>query len=284
MAKVKDLHSEMAHARKSDGIKVIFDQSSPASTRSRSRSNSSGNGSSPSSLSTRGRGCYRGRGKSNGRHRRSPSRRHKVRSHSDSCSPSPTRSSRHRNDRSRSRSSRRESRHRRAERPTERKVSPSPSRTAGSPAQSPQSSGSPASPSLEDKKELLQADKADAMEMLGSETLNLPESVKPLSPEQPRSTWELVEEPETRVRQGPKETPSQSDESDPEDTPSPTIAAQRKTISFSINNSVAKPTAAALSSARVTARVDSYESRKPYGHWVPVKSGRKRKHTLAVSR
>lgn len=47
------------------------------------------------------------------------------------------------------------------------------------------------------------------MEMLGSETLNLPESVKPLSPEQPRSTWELVEEPETRVRQGPKETPSQ---------------------------------------------------------------------------
>ncbi|XP_075883678.1 arginine/serine-rich protein 1 isoform X5 [Nelusetta ayraudi] len=254
MAKVKDLHSEMAHARKSDGIKVIFDQSSPASTRSRSRSNSSGNGSSPSSLSTRGRGCYRGR------------------------------SSRHRNDRSRSRSSRRESRHRRAERPTERKVSPSPSRTAGSPAQSPQSSGSPASPSLEDKKELLQADKADAMEMLGSETLNLPESVKPLSPEQPRSTWELVEEPETRVRQGPKETPSQSDESDPEDTPSPTIAAQRKTISFSINNSVAKPTAAALSSARVTARVDSYESRKPYGHWVPVKSGRKRKHTLAVSR
>lgn len=108
----------------------------------------------------------------------------------------------------------------------------------------------------------------------------------------------------------------QSDESDPEDTPSPSIATQRKTISFSINvstvltvvglpsrlmpcfdslsslnasflsfqNSVAKPTAAALSSARVTARVDGYESRKPYGHWVPVKSGRKRKHTLAVSR
>lgn len=36
-------------------------------------------------------------------------------------------------------------------------------------------------------------------------------------------------------------------------------------------NSVAKPTVVASSSAKVTPRVDSYESRKPYGHWIPVK-------------
>lgn len=93
--------------------------------------------------------------------------------------------------------------------------------------------------------------------------------------------------------------------------PSPKISSKRKTISFSINvsnlnniypillvlivlilivsmlsfqNSVAKPTVAAPSCAKVTARADNYESRKPYGHWVPVKSGHRRKHTLAMSR
>lgn len=66
-----------------------------------------------------------------------------------------------------------------------------------------------ANPAFSDKKELLQAAKANTMKMLGSETLTLPQSVMPLSPEQPRPTWELLEEPETRVRQDPKKTPSQ---------------------------------------------------------------------------
>lgn len=52
---------------------------------------------------------------------------------------------------------------------------------------------------------------------------------------------------------------------------------------LSYQNSVAKPTAAAPSSAKVTPRVDIYESRKPYGHWVPVKTGHNsRKRTLAI--
>ncbi|TMS21594.1 Arginine/serine-rich protein 1 [Larimichthys crocea] len=89
-----------------------------------------------------------------------------------------------------------------------------------------------------------------------------------------------------RVRQDPEKTPSQSSEVDPDDVPSPKMSPKRKTISFSINNSVVKPSVAAPSCAKVTPRVDIYDSRKPYGHWVRVKSGqtsKARKHTLATS-
>lgn len=59
------------------------------------------------------------------------------------------------------------------------------------------------------------------------------------------------------------------------DAPSPKLSPKRM-ISFSVNNSMAKPTVAAPSCAKVTPRVDSVEYRKPYGRWIPVKSGRRR--------
>lgn len=46
------------------------------------------------------------------------------------------------------------------------------------------------------------------MKILGTETVNLPESVKPLLSKQSESVWESPE-PEIRVRQDPKKTPSQ---------------------------------------------------------------------------
>lgn len=46
------------------------------------------------------------------------------------------------------------------------------------------------------------------MKILGTEKLELPESVKPILSEQPESKWESTE-PETRVRQDHEKTLSQ---------------------------------------------------------------------------
>lgn len=60
-----------------------------------------------------------------------------------------------------------------------------------------------------DKKELLSAAKANAMEILRVENLELPESVKPILSEQSvESKWVSLEL-ETRVRQDPEKTSSQ---------------------------------------------------------------------------
>lgn len=64
--------------------------------------------------------------------------------------------------------------------------------------------------SVTEKKELLEAAKTSAMKTLGVETLELPESVKPilteqLAPVKPESS----PEPEIRVRQAPEKTASQ---------------------------------------------------------------------------
>lgn len=59
-------------------------------------------------------------------------------------------------------------------------------------------------------------------------------------------------------------------ENDPQ---SPRLSPKRG-ISFSINNSVAKPTVCTQPAAKVTSLVDSVESKKPYGHWIPVRSTR----------
>lgn len=57
-----------------------------------------------------------------------------------------------------------------------------------------------------DKRELLQAAKANAMKNLGVEKLELPDSVKPILSDQSESKW-VPPEPEARVRQDPeKET------------------------------------------------------------------------------
>ncbi|XP_011613958.1 arginine/serine-rich protein 1 isoform X1 [Takifugu rubripes] len=308
MVKAKELHSDMAHARQSDGINVIFDQKSPA----RSRSRSSSSGGSPSSASSRGRQrgryrssssssssrsschsrsrsrprCHRGSSRcrcenhsryGRGRYRRSPPLGYRTRHHSHPCSPSPDGYSRRRHYRSRSRSSGHQSRrrNRRIASRSSRRDSRSP-RTQRSRPRSP-SPGRSVHLSLEDKRKLLEAAQANAMRTLGRNNLELPESVKPIlsAPESvkpilsamPPSKWEL---PETRVRHDLDKAPSQS-EAEADEAPCPKMSPKSKMIAFSMNNSVAKPTVA-VSGAKVTARADSYESRKPYGHWVPVKS------------
>ncbi|KAM3594894.1 uncharacterized protein V6R79_015446 [Siganus canaliculatus] len=314
MAKVAGSHSDMAQARQSDGINVIFDQNSPATSRSRSRSRSShGSGSSSVSVSHRGRASHRRRYRSpssstsspsrsrsssrnrsrshprchrpssrcrcdghhryvRGRYRRSPPRRYRAHSRSYSPSPSSDRYSHRRSNKSRSRSSGRQNQSRREISRYRSKPSQPSSRADRSHSKS--RSGSSASLSVDDKRELLKAAQTNAMKTLGTEKLELPESVKPVLPEPFVESRSPSPEPVLRVRQDPDKTMSQSDEEEPDELSSVKMSPKRKIISFSINNSVAKPAAAATSGAKVTPRVDSYESRKPYGHWVPVRSGR----------
>ncbi|XP_023255662.1 arginine/serine-rich protein 1-like isoform X2 [Seriola lalandi dorsalis] len=324
MTKGEDSHSEMAHARQSDGINVIFDQNSPASSRSQSQS-SSGSRQSSGSACYRGRGSHRGRSSSSssstsrsrsssrprsrshprchrrssrcgcdnhrryghGRHRRSPPRRYRAHSRSYSRSPVQDRSPGRTRYRSRSRSPSRLSRHRRTVSQFRSRFSKSPARGYRSRSRS-TSSGHL---SLDDKREPLEAAKANALNILGVEKLELPESVKPIPSEKSTESRWVSPEPETRIPIEGLEVffPSwtrckyKSNETEPDDVSNLKMSPKRKIISFSINNSVAKPTTVAPSCAKVTPRVDSYESRKPYGHWVPVKSGRSssaRKHTL----
>ncbi|XP_041828851.1 arginine/serine-rich protein 1 isoform X2 [Melanotaenia boesemani] len=269
MAKRPD--SEMAQARQTDGLNVIFDQESPSSARSRSRS-TSGSGSSSSRS-----GHYRGGRR--GRHRSSSS----SSSHTSSSSTSSSRT----RSRSRPRCHRRSSRcgcvdhgrysrgHRRSPPRRYRAHSRSYSRSASrdrayrgrSRSRSP---GHSVSLSVNEKRKLLEAAKVNAMNIMGVEKLELPESVKPILSEQSESR-RLSPEPINGVRQGSKKTKPQDTEEDPEES-SPKRSPRGK-IAFSINNSVAKPTVVGPSSAKVTPRVDSYESRKPYGHWIPIGSG-----------
>ncbi|XP_014843265.1 PREDICTED: arginine/serine-rich protein 1 [Poecilia mexicana] len=345
MATQVDSHSDMAQARQSDGINVIFDQKSPGSSHSRSRSRSVS--SSASSRSTgsdyRGRKSRRGRSRSSssssssscrsgsssssrsrsrsrsyprcyrhssrcrcdnhrsyGGYRRPPPRRYRA--HSRSFSRSPPRRYRGRSRsysrspprhyRARSRSytrspvSDRYSRHRRSYRSRSRSWSParwsryrrpasqlrcrfsrSPSMPYRGRSRS-RSSGHSVSLSLRDKRELLEVAKANAMRMLGVEKLDLPESVKPILSEQPAARSSSPE-PVTGMRHGSQKT-NLEDESEP-GVSSPRMESRK--IAFSVNNSVAKPTVVAPSPAKVTPRVDSVESRKPYGHWIPISAG-----------
>nr|XP_004566630.3 arginine/serine-rich protein 1 [Maylandia zebra]XP_004566632.2 arginine/serine-rich protein 1 [Maylandia zebra] len=315
MANGTGSHSEMARARQSDGLNVIFDQKSPRSSRSYSISRSVSRSSYDSSHSS---GSYRGRdrrrryyrssssssssssrsrsSRSRSRsyprcHRRSSrcrcddhSRRSRVRSshspprcyraHTRSFSRSPARCSHRRRYRSPSRS-RSISRSRSSFRRSRGRVSQYRCRFSQSSSRSrSRSVGRSVSLSLCDKRELLEAAKANAMKILGVEKLELPESVKPILSEPER-------EPEKRVRHGSEKTAAQGTQEEPDDVSSPR-SSQKGKIAFSINNSVAKPTAAAPPTAKVTPRVDSVERRKPYGQWIPVRSGQSssaRKHT-----
>ncbi|AWP16759.1 putative arginine/serine-rich protein 1 isoform 3 [Scophthalmus maximus] len=316
MAKGEGSHSVMARPHHSDGINVIFDQNSPASSRSRSRSSSGGSSrssgsgrrtvlsshgglckssssstsSSPSSeLTSRPRsrsrprchrrssrcGCDSHRRNGRGRHRCSPPRRFRANSRSYSRSPSPDRCTSRRSHRSRSRSTSRRSRHRRAE------DSRSTGKSYGSHSKS-RSSGHSPSLSVDDKRELIGPANANALKLLVVEMPEISEGVKPAFSEQ-LEPKRVSPEPETWVRQDPERTTSESSDAEPDDFSNPKTSPKRKTISFSLNNSVAKPTVAAPPSAKVTPRMDSYESRKPYGHWVPIRAGKSskaRKHTL----
>ncbi|KAG7520345.1 hypothetical protein JOB18_027783 [Solea senegalensis] len=263
MAKEEGSHSEMAHARWSDGINVIFDQNSPASLRSCSRSSSGSNRSSESdqhkalgrrrrhyrsSSSSRSRSTPRTRSRSrprcnrpssrcrcdnHHRNRRAHHRRshaHRVRAHSRSVSrsPSPDRYSHRRRNRSRSSSNSHRNRHQRTVGRFDSRVSRSPADSYRSRSRSGSSSSS-LSLSLEDKQELLIATKS-----LDVEHLQLPESVQPILLEEIESQ-RLSSKPETRVRQGPEKTASQSHKVESDDISNPKSPPRRKEISFSIN-------------------------------------------------
>ncbi|XP_077476853.1 arginine/serine-rich protein 1 isoform X2 [Stigmatopora argus] len=254
MTKGEDSHLTMAVSHQNDGQSGSFDQGSPSSyisrnsyesspassigsDRDRHRSSSSGGSSSRSRSRSHPR-CHRHshcRGHRRDGHRRSSSRRHSARSRSRSHSPSLDRFPR------------------------------SPSRSHRSPSRL---SGSAANLSLEDKRELLKAAKTNAMKLLGVGKLELPESVKPILTEQ-------IEEPEwglPMVRPRPERmSPQQSSEVEAMIiSPKMTI----KTITFSINNCVAKPTILVPPAAVqvTTPQEEIYESSMPYGHWVPVAS------------
>ncbi|XP_060918446.1 arginine/serine-rich protein 1 [Labrus mixtus] len=298
MAKGNDSQSEMACARQTDCINVIFDKNSPVSSPSRcgssiscesdrssdsvdhrgrgsNRNRSSSSSSSSSSRSPRSRSrshprCHRPSSRCrcnnhfrHGRGRRpsSPPRRYRARSRSCSRSPLTNSDSSRRQNRSRSRSPRRWSRYSKA--------------ASHSLQSSSRTSERSDSLSVDDKRELLKAAYANSMKILGVDNLDLPESVKPILPKHLESK-PVSPEPGTRVTQNPMKTLAQMHEEESEDVPSLKLCQKGK-ISFSINNSVVKPTVIALSCAKVTPRMDSYESRKPYGHWVPVKSGRSSK-------
>ncbi|XP_077945953.1 arginine/serine-rich protein 1 isoform X2 [Gasterosteus aculeatus] len=248
MAKGEDSHTEIARVRQRDGINVIFDRSSAAASRSRSRSKSS----------RRSSGSGRHRGRSNRRHRRC------------SSSSSSSRHSRHRRNRSRSsRSGRAVSR-----------FSQSPPRNHRSSSGSEYSENS-VDLSIDDKGNPIMS--ANASIIQEDEKLYSPEIVESIQSAQAVESNQVLRE--TWVRQDLEKTPSQSDEGELDDMFSLGMSLKRRTISFSINNAVLKPAAAAAASgAKVTSRMDSYESRKPYGHWMPVKSGhasRARRHTPA---
>ncbi|XP_077394220.1 arginine/serine-rich protein 1 [Festucalex cinctus] len=283
MTKGEDSHLAMAHVHQSDDPCGIFTQSSPSpycsrnsyesspsssfgSDRGRHGSSSSSSGSSSRSRSRSHPRCHR-HSHCRSQRRHSRGRRHRAHSRSYSRSPSLDRYYGHRrrsSSRSRSRSSFAGRRYRRAQ----YRFNRSPSRSYRSPSSS---SGSSVSLSLKDKKELLEAAKTNAMKLLGVGKLELPESVKPILSEQVEEPlWELPEF-EPRVRPHPEKTLSQSTEAEAIIT-SPKMAAKTKTITFSINNCVAKPSAMAPSGVKVTARVDSYDSRKPYGNWIPAMS------------
>ncbi|XP_051942662.1 arginine/serine-rich protein 1 [Hippocampus zosterae] len=306
MTKGKHAQPAMAHVHQSDSLSRIFDQSSPSSyysrnsyesspsssfgsERGRDRSSSSSGGSSSRSRSRSHPRCHRhSRCRSHRRHsrgRRHLARRHRAHSRSYSRSPSLDRYHRHHrrsSSRSRSRSPLGGRRCSRAQARLNR-FPRSPSRGNRSPSRS---SGSSVSLSLEDKRELLKAAKNNAMKLLGVEKLELPESVKPILSEQLEEPQCVPPQFEKRVRPYPEKTPSKSNEAEAAIT-SPKVAAKPKTITFSINNCVAKPSTVLQIGAKVTARVDSYESRKPYGHWVPVmssQSARPRKQERNKSR
>ncbi|XP_062252860.1 arginine/serine-rich protein 1 isoform X2 [Platichthys flesus] len=304
MAKGEGSHSEMATARQSDGISVIFDHKSPASSRSRSRSSgdspghhrvrsshktrqrssssSSVSSSSSCKLSSRPRSrshprCHRCSSRCrcdsrprHGRHRGSLPRHIRADSKSYKPSSSQDRYSSRSNYRSHSKSTSHRHRNRKTEGQDRNKISRSPDRSHRNQSRTSRHS---VSQTMDDKREL-STEKTNTMQILAVEKADLPESVKPDLSEQ------LVESEES------SDSETWSSDEEPDDISNPKLSPLRKSISFSINNSVAKPTAAALSCAKVTPRVDSYESRKPYGHWIPVRAGKftkASKHKLTKS-
>ncbi|XP_014066033.2 arginine/serine-rich protein 1 isoform X2 [Salmo salar] len=206
------------------------------------------------------------------RRHRSPSRCYRAHLRSYSPSSSPERPHRHS---SRSRSASWSRVHRGFVGRYKCRFSGSPNRSHKTYTSRSTSSGrSVVSLSIEEKGEL-RTMKANATQALGMEQLDLPESVKPME-EQQLKTRLATPEPEERVRPEPlpqKSLSQQNSDIEPEDAPSPNMSPKKKMISFSIHNSVAKPTAiVASTTSKVAHRVENYTaSRNPFGHWVPVR-------------
>ncbi|XP_062324723.1 arginine/serine-rich protein 1 [Osmerus eperlanus] len=311
----KDSHTKMTAVRLSEGISLVFDQetlsnsaSPPLSTRSRSRSShgsskhSSGSGSrahrreactgrrhrsssstSSSSSSPRPRSrshprCHRAASRSRCSHPRRHRRSHhsspqRKRAHSRSSSPSsPPRRSSHR---SRPRSSAGRTADHRKPMGSFRAKSSKSTKTNRSHSRSP--GRLTVRLNLDGKTD----DIWIANTKPGAE-----ESPRLTTPEpQPNSDGWVTLEPAFQ------KSPTQNSDLEPEDDgPSPKMSPTRKGISFSINNAVAKPTMIATSAeSKVIHRVESYSSRAPYGHWMPVKRvpqtslSRSSKHSLATS-
>ncbi|KAI9537515.1 hypothetical protein NQZ68_023760 [Dissostichus eleginoides] len=212
MAKGEVAHSKMAYDRQIDGIKVIFDQSSPVPSRSRSRSNS---GSKPTSGSGRSKGRVSRRRRYRSSSSSSSSSSHsRSRSHPRCHRPSSRcRCDNHRrNDRSRqapprrdragSRSSSHRNRNKRAASPS----SKSQPRTHSGSSRSGSSEDS-VNLRLDDKGELVRAAKAIATTILGVEKEELPESVEPVLSEESVEFKRVSID--TWVRQDPEKTESQ---------------------------------------------------------------------------
>ncbi|XP_068436268.1 arginine/serine-rich protein 1 [Clinocottus analis] len=301
MAKGEDSYLEIVHVRQSDGIDVAIDQSCPVSSRSRSRSKSGGSGrrrgrysrkGGHRSSSSRSRSrsdprsrshprCHRpasrcrcDKHRGSGRSCRSPSRRHRA----HSGSPSPSRHTRDRRNRPHSKPTSRRSR----ESKEVSRSSQFPPRNDDSSSRSGSSEHS-VDLSFDDKGTPIEAVEANVTIIPEVEKLELPEMVKPTLCEQAVESKLVLTG--TWVRQDLEKTTSQSND-DESDVFSRGMSPKRKIISFSINNAVLKPTGAVPSGSKVTSRVDIYESRKPYGHWMPVKSGHAasaRKRALAMS-
>ncbi|XP_076155749.1 arginine/serine-rich protein 1 [Alosa pseudoharengus] len=303
--KTTDKSMQTQTARLSEGLRLIFDQdpsgspsSSPHSSSRNSRSTSrdrrssrstkrshrrrrhsrSSSSSSTSSTQSRSRShprCHRQSSRHRcRRHRHSPPRRYRARSRSYSPSPS---SDRHHTRRSRSRSRSPDSRRHRGVVGRYRSRPSDSSRRSKS--RTPEQSS--VHLSQDEKRELLRIAAENAVKIVGSDRLQLPESVKrtlqseekaALSPDHSSpvpSKW-VRPEPE------PQQSLEQITEMASEDGElSPKMSPKRKPITFSINNTVAKPTNGkpqGMAEVKVTSRVDIVGSKKPYGQWIPVKT------------
>ncbi|XP_029531110.2 arginine/serine-rich protein 1 [Oncorhynchus nerka] len=205
------------------------------------------------------------------RRHRSPSRCYRAHSRSYSPSSSPDRPNRHS---SRSRSASWSRVHRGFVGRYKCRFSGSPNRSHKTYTSRSTSSGrSFVSLRIEKKEELRTT---NATQALGMEQLDPPESVTPILEEQQLKTGLATPEPEEWVRPEPlpqKSLSQQKSDIEPEDAPSPNMSPKKKMISFSIHNSVAKPTAmVASTTSKVAHRVENYTaSRNPFGHWVPVR-------------
>ncbi|KAL4624153.1 arginine/serine-rich protein 1 isoform X1 [Arapaima gigas] len=205
---------------------------------------------------------------------RSPPRRYRAHSRSYSRSPTPRwsrmrcrgRSTSRSWSRSRSRSRSRSIGHRLYGFVGRARFISSPCRRSRSRSRSP--IGANIHLSIDDKRELLRIAQANAAKALGVETLELPASVKPIlaAPEEPlHSKCMRLDGAVLR------NTVQQHKERESEEGPSPKMSPRNKLITFSIHNSVAKPTAAGASGSPESP-ASSRTAGSPYGQWVPIKA------------